>query len=123
MKWILKIIAGFLLFCLAIVLFGAVTQYLWNWIMPYLFHLPVVSFEMAFGMVILSKILFGGMRMRGGHYGWWGPKAAYWKAKMEGMTPEEREKFKSEFANRCRHKWGNRWGNINVDVNVEKSPE
>lgn len=105
MKWIFKIIGGIFLFCLAIVLFGYVTMYLWNWIMPYLFHLPEVSFYMAIGLVILSKILFGGMRMRGGH-GCWGHKAYYWKAKWSNMTPEEREKFKSEFAERCRHKWG-----------------
>lgn len=115
MKWIFKIIGGIVLVALAVLLFGYITQYLWNIIMPYLFHLPTISFKMAIGILILSKIIFGGFRMRGGH-GWWA-KRQYLKAKWEGMTPEEREKFKSEFATRCRQKWGR--GDVNI--NVEKS--
>ena len=34
------------------------------------------------------------------------------------MTPEEREKFKTEFAARCRHRWGGSWGN--PEPNAEK---
>ncbi len=30
----------------------------------------------------------------------------YWKAKWESMSPEEREHFKQEFAQRCKSKWG-----------------
>lgn len=103
MKWILKIVGGFILFALAIAAFGYITMYLWNWIMPYLFQLPVIDFYMAIGLVILSKILFGGIRVREGKR--WG-SGKYWKAKMDCMTPEDREKFKSEFATRCRSKWG-----------------
>ncbi|MBL0309998.1 MAG: hypothetical protein IPP77_10050 [Bacteroidetes bacterium] len=102
MKWILKIIGGFILFALAIAAFGYVTMYLWNWIMTYLFKLPEINFYMAIGMVILSKILFGGIRVRDGK----GCGSKYWKAKMECLSPEDREKFKAEFASRCRSKWG-----------------
>ena len=98
------------LFALAFVLFGYVTMYLWNWLMPYLFHLPVVDFYQAIGLVLLGKILFGGMHM-GSHWG----RRRYWKEKMANMTPDEREKFKSEFAERCRHKWGR------VEVKVERT--
>ncbi len=113
MKWILKrVIGGILLATAAVMLFGYGTMYLWNWIMPYLFHLPMIDFGMAIGIVVLSKILFGGVRMRGGH-GW--GYGRYWKAKMANMTPEEREKFKAEFGQRCRSRWGN------VEVKVEKS--
>jgi hypothetical protein len=111
MRWILKIIGVLALVALAITVFGYVTMHLWNWIMVYLFHLPTIDFGMAIGLVILSKILFGGMRMRGGRH--WGYRK-YWKAKWDNMTPEEREKYKAEFAQRCRHKWGN------VEVKVEK---
>jgi len=58
---------------------------------------------MAIGMVILSKILFGGIRAGGS--GRWG-KHKYWKARWDCATPEDREKFKAEFAERCRSKWG-----------------
>ena len=102
MNWILKGIGAFALFVLAFLLFGYVTMYLWNWLMPYLFHLPAINFGMAVGLVILSKILFGSIRMKGEGWGY----RRYWKAKWENMSSEEREKFKQEFALRCQHKWG-----------------
>ena len=105
MKWIFRGLGILALFVAAFFLFGFVTMYLWNEIMPYLFHLPTIDFRMAIGLVILSKILFGGMRMRAGGGGGWGQKK-FWKAKWESMTPEEREKFKTDFAMRCKHKWG-----------------
>ncbi|MBP6731425.1 MAG: hypothetical protein KA149_05160 [Chitinophagales bacterium] len=103
MKMILRGLGIAALFVVAFVVFGYVTMYLWNWLMPYLFHLPVIDFKMAMGLVLLSKILFGGMHMRGN--GGWGQRK-YWKAKWQSMTPEEREKFKEDFAVRCKHKWG-----------------
>ncbi len=109
--WIWRIAGGLVLFALGIVLFGYVTMYLWNWIMPYLFKLPMVDFRMAIGMVILSKILLGGIRVKA--EGPWGQRR-YWKAKWESMSPEEREKFKHEFAARCRHRWGR------VEATVER---
>lgn len=33
-------------------------QFLWNWLMPDLFNLPTISFFQAFGLLILSNILF-----------------------------------------------------------------
>ena len=102
MNRILKGIGAFAIFVIVFVLFGFVTMYLWNWLMPYLFHLPTIDFGMAVGLVILSKILFGGMRMKSGP---WGPRR-YWKAKWESMSEEDREKFKQDFAMRCKHKWG-----------------
>lgn len=102
MKWVFRGLGIFALFVLAFVAFGYVTMYLWNWLMPELFHLPVIDFPKAMGLVILSKILFGGIRMRGGGWG----HRKYWKAKWESLPPDEREKFKAEFAMRCKHKWG-----------------
>ena len=102
MKWILKGLGAFVLFVLAFVLFGYVTMYLWNWLMPELFHLPVIDFGRAIGLVVLSKILFGGIRMKSNGWG----HRRYWKAKWESMSDEEREKFKQEFAQRCKHRWG-----------------
>jgi hypothetical protein len=112
MKWIFKGLGILAIMVLAFFLFGYVTMYLWNWIMPYLFHLPTIDFYMAIGLVILSKILFGGMKTSGG--GSWGHRK-YWKAKWDSMSPEEREQFKTQFAERCRHKWGK------VEVKVEKT--
>ena len=103
MKWIYRGIGIAALMVLAFFLFGYVTMYLWNWLMPDLFNLKTIDFTQAIGLVILSKILLGGMHMRGS--GGWGQKR-FWKAKWESMTPEDRDKFKTEFAARCKHKWG-----------------
>ncbi len=111
MKWIFKGIGVLLLIALGIALFGYGTMWLWNYTMVDLFHLPALDFYHAIALVILSKILFGGFKGRG-H---WERRKA-WKAKWEGMSPEEREQFKAKFADRCRHKWGSR-----VEVKVERT--
>ena len=43
---------------------------LWNWLMPTLFELPQVSFGQALGLLVLSRILFGGLFGRFGRRGW-----------------------------------------------------
>ncbi|HSU88200.1 MAG TPA: hypothetical protein VLL56_05165 [Terriglobia bacterium] len=75
-----------------------VVMSLWNWLMPALFGLRVISFWQALGLLLLSKILFGGFRGRPG-----GPM--HWRRRMmerwEQMTPEEREKFRQGMRGRC----------------------
>ena len=44
-----------------IVLFGFVFMWLWNWLMPDLFGLGVINFWQGVGLILLAKILFGGM--------------------------------------------------------------
>ena len=46
------------------VLFGAVTMWLWNWLMPAIFKLPTIGFWQAVGILCLSQILFKGGHMR-----------------------------------------------------------
>lgn len=96
MQNIYRILGIVALFALGIVALGYATMYLWNWIMPHLFKLPVIDFYMAIGMVLLSKILFGGIHVKPQPIG----QRKFWKAKWESMTPEEREQFKQEFAER-----------------------
>lgn len=91
---------------------GFLTMHLWNWLMPYLFHLPTIDFYMAIGLVVLSKILLGGIRMKSDGAGW--GKRKMWKAKWESMSEEERNSFKQQFAERCKHRWGK------VEVNIHK---
>jgi hypothetical protein len=43
-----------------LVLFGAVTMWLWNWLMPTIFKLPAIGFWQAIGLLILTQILFKG---------------------------------------------------------------
>ncbi|HNE30689.1 MAG: hypothetical protein K1X47_09795 [Cyclobacteriaceae bacterium] len=99
--WILKFsVIGIL----AIGLFGYVVMSLWNWLIPDLFHGPVIGFWQALGLLVLSKILFGGF---GRGHGWKrnpGPYAqgwkSHWKNKWSTLSPEEKEKLKQKFA-RC----------------------
>lgn len=41
--------------------FGYVIMRLWNWLMPMIFGLPVLTFWQAAGLFILSKLLLGGI--------------------------------------------------------------
>ena len=56
----LMVLAGVVLVPAFFALFGAVTMWLWNWLMPAIFKLPVIGFWQAIGLVILSHILFKG---------------------------------------------------------------
>lgn len=88
-KWIVKMIVFGIV---AIGLFGLVTMFLWNALVPDLFHGPELNYWQALGLIVLSKIFFSGFAKRG-HQGpghWRG----YWKEKWQGMTPEEKERFK-----------------------------
>jgi hypothetical protein len=86
-------IAKFIVFgALALVIFTFVVMNLWNWLMPTIFSLHAITFWQALGLLVLSKILFGGFRGRHGG-------ARHWTGR--GMTPEEREKFKEAMRARC----------------------
>jgi hypothetical protein len=61
---------------------------LWNWVIPAVFvGGRAIDYLHALGLLVLSRILFGGFRGRGGWHGR-GP----WR-RWERMTPDERENF------------------------------
>jgi Ca2+/H+ antiporter, TMEM165/GDT1 family len=98
-KKIVGIIIGVLILLpLAIFVFGEIVFHLWNWLMPSLFHLSALtSLWQAFGLMVLSWILFGGLRgagrYRSGRGGHWRDRDRM-KDRWEQMTPEERDKFR-----------------------------
>ena len=77
-------------------------HYLWNRLMPILFHLPAITFWQAVGLLALSWLLFGGWRGFGGR-GWGsrGPWRRRMQERWEQMTPEEREKMRAGMRGRC----------------------
>jgi Ca2+/H+ antiporter, TMEM165/GDT1 family len=92
----------------ALVLFPYVIMLLWNALLPGIFHFPEINFWQALGILVLSRILFGGFR--GGHFGHrhGGCHGQYnhmgpWGRRWSNMTEEERAKMKEEFQKRCRH--------------------
>jgi hypothetical protein len=93
------------LFIIAMVfIMGAVVMYLWNALMPNIFHLGTITYCQAILLLILSKILFGGFRRGGGGWKRGGgrfSRGREWKEKWMSMSEEERAKFKEEWKNRC----------------------
>jgi len=51
-------IGGLIMAAAMAFLFGFVIMWLWNWLMPDLFGLPEIRFWQAWGLVVLSHILF-----------------------------------------------------------------
>ncbi len=81
-----------------VALLGLLLMSLWNALLPGLFHAPEITFWQALGLFILAKLLFGGMHsghhargIRRRHYG------KRFEERLANMTPEEREKFKSQW--------------------------
>jgi len=76
----------------ALALFSYVVMLLWNWLVPQIFGWRHITYWQALGLLVLSKILFGGFRGgRHGHGGKWPRKM---RERWEQMTPEEREKLR-----------------------------
>ena len=79
-----------LLVVVGLAVLGWVVMTLWNWVIPALFvGARTIDFVHALGLLVLSRILFGGFR---GHRGW--RDRRHWR-KWEAMTPEEREHFQT----------------------------
>jgi len=74
----------------AITVFGFLVRALWNWLMPQLFGLHALSFWQALGLLLLSWILFGGMRGGPGAH-----RRRRFAERWAEMTPEEREKVRA----------------------------
>jgi hypothetical protein len=55
LEGIFKIMAIISLVCL---LLGLPLMFLWNWLMPFIFNLPTITFWQAVGLNLLSSILF-----------------------------------------------------------------
>ena len=97
-----------ILVCVAafISLFSFIVMKLWNAILPDVLHVATINFWQAMGILVLSKILFGG-------FGGWGHKKHEWKKRMQDkwqhMTPEERDRFKEALEKRFEGRFGRRW--------------
>lgn len=85
----------------AIVAVGFIVMQLWNWLLPPLFGLKPLSFAQALGLLILSRLLFGGLRHRGRWHDHWRSRM---RERWERMSPEEQDKFRAGLGRRC-HGW------------------
>ena len=89
-RWAKRGVKFAIMAVLAVTVFGFVVMSLWNWLMPALFGLHEITFWQALGLLILSKILFGGFRGGPGHGGDWRRRM---QDRWQKMTPEERNQF------------------------------
>jgi hypothetical protein len=100
--WIWRIFAGIGIFALVTVLLSAVVMLLWNALIPQLFGGPALSFAQAAGLLILSHILLRGWSPWRHSQAW---RRDRWSRRFEerlaGMTPEEQQKFREEWRQRC----------------------
>jgi hypothetical protein len=78
---------------------GEVVKLLWNWLLPPLFGWKMIEFWQAIGLLVLCRILFGGLGWRGAGYG-----RGRLRRRMEEhcaeMSPEERERFRQRMRER-----------------------
>jgi len=88
----------------AILVFGGIVMLLWNNVLAVVLNISTISFVQALGILVLSKILFSSFG--GGGYS---RRNYFWKRRMQEkwatMTPEEKERFKEQWNDRC-----GRWG-------------
>jgi len=76
----------------AVAALGGLVMLLWNAVVPELFAgARSIDYLHALGLLVLSRLLFGGFR---GHGGW--PGRGPWRhgARWSAMTPEEREQVR-----------------------------
>lgn len=99
--WIFRGLRLIAFAALALALLGYVVMALWNAVLPAATGLHAITFVQALGLLVLSRILFGGLRG-------WGRRGGHWRARMQArwqqMTPEERERFRDLLGSRhaCR---------------------
>jgi hypothetical protein len=97
-RWVKRGLIAAIIATVAAGVIGFIVMSLWNWLAPEVFGFHPITFWQALGILILSKILFGGFRGRPGYGG-------HWKRRMserwQQMTPEEREKFREGLFSRC----------------------
>lgn len=78
---------------------GAMVMLLWNALVPQLFHGPQLGYWQAVGLLVLSRLLFGGLRGHG-----WGHRHGrghLLRERWEQMTPEERARLREKMQTRC----------------------
>lgn len=90
----------FLLIIPFVILFAltGIVMWLWNTILPEVIGAKTITYWQAMGILVLSKILFGGF------HGFKKHKEEFHKRKlfnkMKNMTPEERARFKEMWKER-----------------------
>lgn len=70
---------------------GFLVQWLWNGLLPPLFGWPAVTFWQALGLLVLCRLLFGGLGLHGGRRRRLGGRM---RQRCGPFSPDERERFR-----------------------------
>ncbi len=99
-----KKVAGIIVLVLAVTaILSGVIMSLWNSILVAVLGVKIITFWQALGILVLSKILFGGFSKGfGRHRHQMGQEM---RDKWEKMDSGEREQFKQQWRNKC-SMWG-----------------
>ena len=100
------VVFGIIAAAIFALVFGYFVMLLWNWLMPLLFGLTVITYWQAFGIVILAKLIFGAVGRGGkphghGHWKKWGHSDGWdvkngpvrWKYHCDFWRDEGKEAF------------------------------
>ena len=61
LRIILMFLGGLILAGFFALIFGWLVELLWNWLMPNLFNLKGITYWQAVGIMLLAKLIFGGL--------------------------------------------------------------
>lgn len=87
----------------AVILFTFILMWLWNWLMPVIFGIGIITFWQAAGLFILSKILFSGT---GSGQKWHSDRRKkFWHSRFEEKWSKIPDEKKEKFA-RCMEEKG-----------------
>lgn len=85
--WVIRGLKFLVFAAVAVSVVGYVVMSLWNWVVPAVTGFHPVTYLQALALLVLSRLLFGGLRGGGGH---WRQRL---RERWEQMTPEQREQF------------------------------
>ncbi len=98
-RWVFKAAA---FAALALAALSAIVMLLWNALVPALFGGPALRYLQAAGLLLLCRVLFGGLRGFRSHR-LWGSRR--WREHWESLTPEERARLLERYQGHCRGRW------------------
>jgi hypothetical protein len=88
--WVLKGLKILVFVVLAALALAYLVTTLWNWLIPSITGFHAISFAQGLALLVLCRVLFGGLRGHHGHWGWRHRMHQRW----EQMSPEDRERFR-----------------------------
>ena len=94
--WVKKIIFIPIAMAAGMLVFGGLVMFLWNALLPQIFGISAITFWQAIGILLLSKILFGGFPGKNRRHHIHRHEYELIR-KFRNLSPEEKEKIRKEY--------------------------